>query len=531
MTTPAAVYDEHGWVGSLADLLDPPESPYKGKPVEWTRERVGEWLTEDQQAVMNSVAEHRYTAVQSCHGVGKSFSAARLVAWWLDTHPPGEAFVVTTAPTAPQVAMVLWREIGKVHRKADLFGYLTSGAQPAWKISGSGEPIAYGRKPADYDPSAFQGIHARYVLVIVDEANGVPKALYDAIDSLATNVHARVLAIGNPDSPSSHFALICKPGSGWHVIRIDALRQCTFTKSEVAKYPRVKEYMQRQGIKPSTEPVPEDVRGLLSEMLVDPLWVDERLKRWGESSPTFQSKVRGLFPKVSIDTLIHPQWVTMAQAREAKRAVLNSKLGVDVARYGVNHTIIFLRQGGWCRIPEGYDIPYGPTTQTAGLVLKLGRDLAQEHSMRMPTAFVDDTGVGGGVTDILVEAEYPVVPIVPGSAGSQLLPNGKPRFSNLRSELMWNLREALSGPSETGEDGWLDIDPLDEDLAAQLSNIKYKINSKGQIQVESKEEMEARGLPSPDRADALCYSLAPDQAPAHVETRAMITSDLLDRKW
>ena len=84
------------------------------------------------------------------------------------------------------------------------------------------ELVAYGRKPADYDPAAFQGIHARYVLVIIDEAGGVPKSIFDAVDALATNIDARVVAVGNPDDPGSHFAAICKPGSGWHVETISA---------------------------------------------------------------------------------------------------------------------------------------------------------------------------------------------------------------------------------------------------------------------------------------------------------------------
>lgn len=529
MTLLSGIGDTDDIISRLAERYDPTPNEYAGHPVQWVSEVAKEHTTADQQAIMNSVAANRYTAVQACHGVGKSYSAARLVAWWLDTHPPGEAFVVTTAPTAAQVETILWREIAKVHRKAELFGRITSGNNPMWKADhgpdSASEIVAIGRKPADHDPSAFQGIHARYVLIVIDEACGVPKLLFDAVDSLATNMHARVLAIGNPDSPSSHFAVICKPGSGWNVLRIDALTQATFTLDEVMAYPKVLEYMLRQGIQPSTEPLPP----ALHEDLVTPLWVDERIRRWGIDSPTFQSKVRGVFPKVSIDTLIHPDWVLKAQMREAYRAKGDSKMGVDVARYGKNHTIIMLRQGGWIRAV--HDIAYGPTTQTAGLVQQTGNDVVRETSGLLPCAFVDDAGVGGGVTDLLGENGYPHVAIQPGAAGVQKLPNGTPRFYNLRSELMWNLREALAGPSETGDDGWLDIDPLDEEFAAQLSNIKYEITSKGQIKVESKDAMEARGVESPDRVDAACYSLAPDEVKQRLETGAMITGDLIDRKW
>jgi hypothetical protein len=136
---------------------------------------------------------------------------SRLALWWIDVHPPGEAFVVTTAPTTPQVEAILWRYMGNAHKKGGLPGRITLDAK--WYIGN--ELVAYGRKPADYDPAAFQGIHARYVLVIIDEAGGVPKSIFDAVDALATNVDARVVAVGNPDDPASHFATICKPGSGW----------------------------------------------------------------------------------------------------------------------------------------------------------------------------------------------------------------------------------------------------------------------------------------------------------------------------
>jgi hypothetical protein len=118
--------------------------------------------------------------------------------------------VVTTAPTTPQVEAILWRYMGNAHKKAGLPRRITLDAK--WYIGN--ELVAYGRKPADYDPAAFQGIHARYVLVIIDEAGGVPKSIFDAVDALATNIDARVVAVGNPDDPASHFATICKPGSG-----------------------------------------------------------------------------------------------------------------------------------------------------------------------------------------------------------------------------------------------------------------------------------------------------------------------------
>jgi hypothetical protein len=109
-----------------------------------------------------------------------------------------------------------------------------------------------------------RSIHALNPLILVDEACGVPKSIFDAVDALATNSNARVLAIGNPDDPSSHFAQICKPGSGWHVITISAFDTPAYTG----------------------EKVPEE----LLPLLVSPEWVEERKLRWGVTNPIYQSK-------------------------------------------------------------------------------------------------------------------------------------------------------------------------------------------------------------------------------------------------
>src|SRR5215213_2114124 len=136
--------------------------------------------------------------------------------------------------------------MGNAHKKAGLPGRITLDAK--WYIGN--ELVAYGRKPADYDPAAFQGIHARYVLVIIDEAGGVRKSIVDAVDDLATNIDARVVAVWNRDDPSSHFATISKPGSGWAVKRISAFDTPAYTGEQ---WP------------------PE-----LLPLLVSPEWVEER---------------------------------------------------------------------------------------------------------------------------------------------------------------------------------------------------------------------------------------------------------------
>lgn len=458
-------------------------SPYASNPVAWVKDRLGEHLWSKQTEIARSVARNRYTAVKSCHDVGKTFVAACLVAWWLDTHPPGEAFVVTTAPTAPQVEAILWREIGKAHRKGGLSGYITGGAVPAWKLDVGGEIVAYGRKPADYDQAAFQGIHARYVLVVIDEACGVPRSLYDAVDALATNEHARVLAIGNPDDPSSHFETVCKPGSGWNAIRIDGLATPNFTAQALATHPELADLFEREGLQPVEEHLPERLR----ELLLSPLWVLERMHRWGTDSPLWQAKVRGEFPDVSIDTLIPAGLISAAQLRDLPDEG-RSSLAVDVARFGTDRTVITLARGARARVVGSY--AKQATTETTGRVI------AHARATGVTELRVDGVGVGGGVVDQLAEQGWRVLDMQAGAGAVD-----SERFLNARAEWYWGLRERF-------EAGDIDIDPDDDDLAAQLGSLKYKFTSRGQVQIESKDDMRKRGLPSPDRADTLMMAYA-----------------------
>jgi hypothetical protein len=121
-------------------------------------------------------------------------------------------------------------------------------------------------------------------------------------------------------------------------------------------------------------------------------------------------------------------------------------------------------------------------------------------------AKVDDVGVGGGVVDRLREQRHPAV----GLNGGQR-PRDRQRFVNARAEWYWGLRERF-------EHGEIDIDPADEVLAEQLCSIRYKLDSAGRIQIESKEEMRPRGIASPDRADALALAFAE----VELRTRAKI---------
>ena len=253
---------------------------YQSDPVGFVRDVLGESLWSKQREVAESTRDNRHTLVPSSHDTGKSFIASRVAAWWLSVHKPGEAFVVTSAPSFAQVRAILWREIGRAHKKGNLPGRTN---QTEWHIDG--EIVAYGRKPADYDEDAFQGIHSRYVLVILDEACGIPASLWTAAETITTNENCRVLAIGNPDTPLSEFKRKTESPI-WHTIHIDGLLSPNFTGEIIHEDP--------------------EQDAIIKESLLSEVWVNERREEWGEDSPLWLSKVRGRFPLVP-EGVVYPE--------------------------------------------------------------------------------------------------------------------------------------------------------------------------------------------------------------------------------
>lgn len=444
-------------------LTPEPSRPLPRDAVAWVREVLGEFLWSRQREILRALQTHRKVAVKACHESSKSFTAARAGTWWIAGHPPGEARIVTTAPSGPQVSSILWAEIEKAHRRGGLPGRITLGNTPRWMIGR--EEVGQGRKPADYvDVSkartGFQGLHARYLLGLIDEADGIPLWLWQAFDTMATNETSRLLAIGNPDDPTSHFAKVCAPGSGWHVITISAYDTPNFTG----------------------EAVPEQLR----ESLISRRWVEEVLRDYGEQAPYAVSKVYGEFPEVSSDTIITPRMVREAQetdlsARATRFVGRNAQDGMDVARHGEDETCIYRNRGGYVRLVDSW----------RGLDTTESAERAETYFDDWRPVYIDATGLGWGVFDPLAHRGYPVHAFQGGERA-----HDPTRFADITSEAWWALREGM-------KDREVDLDPDDEVLAAQLQSRRWKEDPRRRIKIETKDEMAKRGIKSPDRADAV----------------------------
>jgi phage terminase large subunit len=236
--------------------------------------------------------------------------------------------------------------------------------------------------------------------------------------------------------------------------------------------------------------------------LIGKTWVEEKRRKWGENSPLYIAKVLGDFPEQASDAL-----VSLKDFREAVgREVLTGgekALGVDVARFGDDSTVIYLREGQRARKVgslQGKDL-----MQTVGLIVRC-LDATKADKVR-----VDDIGLGGGVVDRLRELRderritADVIPVnvgerptVDGATADGEGPDAK--FLNLRAQINWGVRERFIA-------GEISIDD-NQDLLAQASSIKYKYTSSAKIQIEGRADMKKRGLPSPDDWDALVLAFA-----------------------
>ena len=422
---------------------------------------IGVDLWSKQRELLESVVSHRKTAVHSAHESGKSFAAALAAAWWIESHPPGSAFVVSTAPTDPQVKAILWREIGRMHRLGGLAGRVNL---KEWYIGS--ELVGLGRKPSEYDATAFQGIHAEYVLLIIDEACGVPQSLWDAGETLVANEFSRVLAIGNPDDPATQFGAVCNPGSGYHVIGISAFETPNFTG--------------------------EPVSPALARSLISPMWVEERRKAWGESHPFWTSKVLGQFPAVSQIGMIPPALVLAAQARTLAPSLPN-QLGVDVGGGG-DPTVIAQRRGPVVRVVHTDQEP--DTMKTCGMI-KIWLD-----ALKASVAKIDVINLGRGVVDRGKELGFPYIGV--NVSEKPIVTGDVEQFPNKRSQYYFGLRQRFV-------DGDIDLDPEDQDTAAEIVALRAKPNSRGQMVVEKKEDIKKRLGHSPDRVEAIMLAFSPEE--------------------
>ena len=438
---------------------------------------LGVRLWRKQREVLEAVRQERRVAVKSGNGLGKDFTAAVAVLWYLQLHDP--AIVLSTAPTFRQVRHVLWRQIHALYRRAAgrLGGRMLD---TRWELAEDRYALGLSANDADQ----FQGFHSPNMFVVVDEAEGVGETIYEAVEAVLTSANPRLLLIGNPTTTSGAFHRAFHREKGiYRAITISALDS-----------PNVK---QERIVVPG---------------LTTAAWVSERRAMWGEESPLFRARVMGEFPERGDDNLIAVPDIEAAvyggplvlrQAQDGGMGLPQGELveprtsgergplviGVDVARFGPDRSVVLVRRGNVV-----LDIRAYYNIDTADLT---GRVANAYHELRPDRINVDEVGMGVSVVDHLRGQGIPAR----GVNGS-LEPRRERACANLRAEGFWTLSRRFATHN-------IRI-PHDAELMAELSSLRYRFNSRGKMLMESKEDIRSRGRPSPDKADALMLAFLDD---------------------
>lgn len=455
-------------------------------PVWWINKILAANLWSAQKSIIESVRDNQRTSARSCHGIGKSFLAGNTALWFLYTFP--YSIVLTTAPTWRQVEKLVWKEIRSSVRKSrvNLAGELAK-KSPELQIV-QDEWVALGI--STNQPDRFQGFHAEHLLVIVDEGAGVKEDIYEAIEGVLTSAHCRLLLLGNPTLIGGTFYQSHR-SPGWKSFHIAAWDTPNFTAFGITE-----DDLETGAWKDKAQKEPGGSCRWPYPYLITPDWAAGRLKAWGKNHPAYQARVAGEFPTQGENNVIPLAWIEAAMARwEDTTGQGSYELGVDVARYGSDLTVIAPRQGQKIfplQVYSGKD-----TQEVAGECLVAARKCSAKHIK------VDVIGMGAGVVDALKAAKAPVVAVNVGSASDVVDDDKNKVYINLRAELWWALREALDPKNPEP----LSLPP-DDDLLGDLAAPTYKITGKGQIQIEPKEETKKRLGHSPDRADAVMLTFA-----------------------
>ena len=419
---------------------------------------------ERQDDILRAVWENKYVCVKAANGVGKSFLAARIIVDYLLAWP--NAKVISTAQTWAQVHDVLWDELRRQHAlsRFPLGGKLT---ECRWEISSGWWAVGISTSEA----GAFLGRHEDHIMVIMDEACGVPTEMDQASKSLITSANAKYVKISNPVEASGHF-FDNFSSPLWHSETISSFDSPNFTDFGITE----------EDILNNTWK--DKVGTYRFPRLVTPDWVWERVQEYGSDSGWYQCFVKGEFPTQNEDSLISLAWC-MAAVRRTEVSDDRIGIGVDVARFGSDSTVIALYNHGKVEMLD--------SSQGQDLMRTVGKIKVYQEQYKCSVG-IDDIGVGGGVTDRLRELEIRVIPFI---ANERAIKYGQ--FANRSTQATWAVREML----RTGKI----ILPNDNKLLAQLTARKYKIASDGQIDLETKDSMRKRGLSSPDRADAVAIAI------------------------
>lgn len=428
---------------------------YRDDSVRFVREVIGKEPWPDQIELMRAYdGRVRRIAKRTGHRVGKSSSCSWLIVHHILCRYP--QITLVTAPSAPQLFDALAPQVKATI--ADLPPMLKELLEVQTedillKSAPDHSFVAFRTAKAEA-PEALAGRHSANMLLIGDEASGLPETVYDAMSGSLADPMATMILIGNPVRTSGpFFDAFHKNRALWTTFHVSALG-----------HPNVSA---------------EDL--------------EVKKVEYGEDSNRYRVRVKGEFPTGDEDTVIPFELMEAALNRDVRPLHVRPIWGVDCARFGSDTSALARRIGNALERPveerKGWD-----TMRVAGWV-KAEWD-ATEPSKQPTEILVDVIGIGAGVCDRLIEMKLPARGINVAEAPALF----SDRYCTLRDELWFQGKDWLSAKDCNlhGDDG----------LGAELIQPRFSYRSDGKIKVESKDDMKKRGIASPNKADAFLLTLA-----------------------
>jgi hypothetical protein len=455
-----------------------------------------------QQKVLQALVVEPRIAMSACKGPGKSCLLAWIIWWFLLCHP--DAQIIALSITRDNLKDNLWKELAywqgqadALHNKRLEFIAKKTGAahvnQPSiltryfeysnarivsrekpntWWVSARGFS-----KSADPTQQAntLAGFHGENIMIVLDEVGDYPEGVVSAAEAIFATAgqNTKLVVAGNPTDPQGPLGrIVSRDAANWHIVYI------TGDPDDPERSPRI-----------------------------DINWARQQIATWGRDNPWVMVNVLGLFPPVGANQLIDINRVTQAMARKAVREhFINSERvwGLDPSRFGDDEACLMRRWGSVVLQPKVWRNLDG--TQL-GNMMAFEMKEAADAGEAPDAVFIDVGGVGASVYDRLRVLGWEVIAIDFGSKAQDS------RFANKRAEIWWRMAEFLKSPTC--------VLPNDPVIRGELVGPKFDfkvINHRTCFVLESKKAMKARGVPSPNRADALALTWSQPVVPQRHES-------------
>jgi len=442
---------------------------WRASPLLFVTECIGATPSNQQVELLAGAAGHKRLSVRSGHGCGKSSAASWLILHFMSTRP--YAKVVCTAPTARQLSDILWTEISKWLRNSILADEFIVQSDKIFHKDAPKEwwcrAVSPSVKASKEDQAeTLAGFHGDHLMIVVDEASGVSDPVFIPLEGALTQEDNRVLLIGNPTKNTGYF-------------------HETQFHPEISKAWKKFHWDSRKS------------------SIVTPSMVQYFADKYGLDSNVYRIRVGGEPPIDDASSFIPLSWAMTCVGNEIEvDETWPLTLSVDVARYGDDVSIVLPRRGNLI-------YPWDQFGQINTIELA-NRVLGTFNDLDAYIVGVDSIGVGGGVVDWLqVDPRGVGVRKAVGVNVTESSTDNR-KYHRLRDELWGRVREncmngKFSFPDQMIKRGGVDIN-LGHEIADELSSVKYFTDNNGAIQIESKRDMKARGVKSPNIADALCIS-------------------------